>query len=142
MKDKKIIIILSIIAIILIIIGINKFNNNSNTNKTNTKNKIEYNTNKNFTEDKNIDNISFTNIKCSYDGKNSLLEYTITNNKDTSIILNEYELIIKDKDNNILAIIAPVLEQEILPNTSYEASDAIDIDLTKANTLELKLNNN
>lgn len=108
--------------------------------KTPTTTKDEtviYNDNKDVIGDKEIENVSFTNIECSFDGFNSLLTYTITNNGKNSIILGDYELIVKDKDSKILAIMVPGDTSELKPKESFDIGNAIDIDLTKAFKLEL-----
>lgn len=145
MKKKIIIgiIILSILIFSMITIINIKRQNDEITNNTNTptNNKqeetLKYNQNETFTEDKTVANITFTNIHCSYDGVYSLLEYTITNNNSKNLQLGEYEIIVKDKDGNILANLAPTLEYELAPSESYDTANAIDIDLTNAFSLEL-----
>lgn len=108
--------------------------------KTTNETEIKHNTNQQVVEDKEINNITFTNIECSYDGENSLLTYTITNKTTETINLGEYDITIKDKEGNILAILAPTLDQNIAPGESYETGNAINIDLTTAYSIELNLN--
>lgn len=100
---------------------------------------IKQNNNKNFTEDKVINDITFTNITCTYDGVNSLLEYTITNHTDETIHLDQYEIIIKNKDNQVLANLAPSLNQDLAPEEIINTGDSINIDLTTAYSMELVL---
>lgn len=150
MKKKKIskkilvgIIVLCLIltiAIIVIILKNNTPEQSAATNKTNNE-EIKYNTNEGIIEDKQIDNILFSDIECSFDGNTSLLTYKITNNQTESIYLEEYEIIVKDKNDNILAIIAPSITEEIKPNETIETGNVIDIDLTNAYKFELTLNN-
>ncbi len=149
-KEKKkkiliisIILILIIIAIIILIL----FKFPKNTKKTQNENNISNNDsssqdikyNQNITKDKDINGILFTNINCSYDGYFSLLTYTITNNTNETINLNEYEIMIKDKNDNILAIITPNLNQEINSKESIDTGNTINIDLTGAYSMELIL---
>ena len=140
-----------IILICLILIGIggyfiflssdqNASQDETKETETSTNNEVKYNTNQDVISDKIVDNISFTNIECYFDGNSSLLEYTITNHSDKDVNLGEYEITIKDKDDNILAIIAPTLDYVLKPNESYDTGNAIDIDLSKAVKLELNLN--
>ena len=100
---------------------------------------IIYTDNKDIISDKNIGDVTFTNIECSFDGFNSLLTYTITNNSKNNIILGNYELIVKDKDDNILAIMVPGDTKELKPTETIDIENVINIDLTKASKLELNL---
>ena len=147
-KRNLLLVILIILLMGGLIVGLNYFKNGSNkkkdiineSNKVNESN-IKYNTNENFIKDKVSGDISFTNIECVYDGENSLLKYTITNNGDTNVKLNEYEVVVKDKNEEVLAVLVTILDEEIAPKKSYEAGNAIDIDLTDAYILELNLLN-
>lgn len=116
---------------------LNKKDITDNEKDNNQNENIIYNTNKDVINDKEIDNVKFTNIECYFDEFNSLLSYTITNNNKNSIILGDYELIVKDKDNNILAIMVPGDTKELKSNESIDIENIIDIDLTKAYKLEL-----
>jgi len=144
MKEKKKIIIAGGILLLLVIIAILLVFLNKDKkipiDEIRTPDEIQYNNNEQVIGDKEINNITFTNIECSYDGNNSLLTYTITNKTKETINLGEYEITIKDKDGNILAILAPNLDQDIAPNASYDTGNSINIDLTKAYSIELNLN--
>ena len=110
--------------------------------QTNINSNIKNNINQNITKDKNINGISFTNIKYSYNKNISLITYTITNHTKNIINLGIYEIIIKDKSNNILAIIAPNIDHNINPEESYNTSNAIsNIDINKAYSMNIILNN-
>lgn len=126
-----------LLFLISLFIGIKSFNKDENTNINNNNDDIIYNENEDVIGDKKLGNVSFTNIECSFDGFNSLLTYTITNNGKDSIILSDYELIVKDKDNNILAIMVPGDTSELKSKESLDIGNAIDINLTKASKLEL-----
>lgn len=131
-----------LLFLISLFIGIKSFNKEKEPNNKIDNNQTEniiYNDNKDVTSDKEIDNVIFTNIECSFDGFSSLLTYTITNNNKKSIVLEDYELIIKDKDDNILAIMVPGDTSKLKSKESIDIENAIDIDLTKAFKLELRL---
>ena len=134
-NSKIIILIFLIILIILTVFGIIYFNKDEDAQDGNN------NINKEFFSNKEIDNVTFTNIVCSFDGFNSLLTYTVTNNSMDSIFLEDYELIVKDKDSNILAVMVPGDSKELSKNESINIENIIDIDLTKAYSLELRLSN-
>lgn len=147
-KQEKSTIIWSIgivLCLLMFIISMfNVFNKddkpNNNKNKENNRDEnIIYNDNKDVVSDKKVENVEFTNIECSFDGFRSLLTYTITNNGKDSISLDDYEIIVKDKNDNILAIMVPGDTSELKPKESLDIGNAIDIDLTKASKLELRL---
>ena len=119
--------------------GFNKDDKPNNNKENNRDENIFYNDNKDVVSDKKVGNVEFTNIECSFNGFSSLLTYTITNNGKNSIVLGSYEIVVKDKDNNILAIMVPGDTSELKSKESIDIGNAIDIDLTKASKLELRL---
>lgn len=102
-----------------------------------TSQEVKKNTNQEMIKNQTVDGIAFTNIQCTFDGSYSLLEYTITNQTEDRITLDEYELIVKDKAGNILANLAPDLGVELKPQESYSTGNAIDIDLSDAYSMEI-----
>lgn len=126
-------ILLLLIIIIIVIITINSNNNNNPTT-----NDPAYNNNKDVISDKNINGVTFSNIKCSWDGFPSLLEYTVTNNSNQTIILANYEIIIKDKQNKIMAITVPGSNQELKIGESLNLDNILTVDLSEATKIELK----
>ena len=142
-----ILVILIILFITIIVIGKIFTNNKLDTNENKTTGTVDkvnediiYNNNDKVVEDKTIGDITFTNIKCSFDGNYSLLEYTVTNNGQNSIKLGEYEFIVKDKQNNIIAILASSVDYELKSGESYQTGNAIDSDLSNAYAIELQKN--
>lgn len=145
-KQKKSTIIWSIgIALCLLMFimsifnGFNKEDKPSNNKENNRDENAIYNDNKDVVSDKKVGDVEFTNIECSFDGFSSLLTYTITNNGKDSIVLGNYEIVVRDKDNNILAIMVPGDISELKSKESLDIGNAIDIDLSKASKLELRL---
>lgn len=98
-----------------------------------------YNTNEKVIEDKNINNITFSDIECVFDGNNSLLSYTITNNTQNPVTLGEYEIIVKDKKGTVLANLAPRLDLELKPGEAFNTGTSVNIDLSAAYEIELSL---
>ena len=151
-KNTKRNMLIGIAILIILILGgfiiklyYNNKNNTTNdtTSKTESKEEetLKYNTNEGVIKDKEINGITFTNITCTYDGAYSILEYTITNHSNQNINLGEYEIIVKDKNGNILANLAPTLDYELKKEESYNTGNAIDIDLSTASSIELVVNN-
>lgn len=138
MKTKKKILITLFICIIIIIPTIYYKNKNTNNNIK----KIIYNKNKSFTKEHNIEGITFTNIKCSYDGKDSLISYIITNKTDKDIDLKDYKVLVKDKKGTVITNIYVDFNKKLKPNEQKQYRNSIvDVDLSKAYSMELKLNN-
>lgn len=143
MKKKKIMIGSIILCLLLAVtIGLIILKNTYPKTKP-TKNKeeneeIQYNTNSGVTAEKTINNLLFSDIEFSFDGTTSLLTYKITNKSKENISLENYEIIIKDKSDNIIAIVVPSATEEIEPNETIETGNTIDIDLSEAYTLDLK----
>ena len=142
-KSSKLKIVFVIFVIIIVIITAlflkNKSNDNNEYKKSKVKEGIRYNTNKKVVEDKVVDNIKFTNIECTFDGNNSLLSYTITNIGNEKVNLGEYEIIVKDKNGNVLANLGPSLNFDLEPNQPYDTGNSINIDISEAYSIEIQL---
>ena len=112
-KNKKTLKVafLSIVIVMLIIILINNFvlykknlkNKINNSKQTKEKKDVVYNKNKSFKETQTIKNVTFSNIECSFDGKNSLVKYTLSNRTKKKIHIDKYEALIKDKNKVLLS---------------------------------------
>lgn len=140
-KSKQIItiIILLIIFIISLFFIFKKETNEkteTNNKNTNTEEKL------NIEKEQNINNIIFTNINCEYDGHTSILKYTVVNKTDKTINLGTYEIKVKNKNNEVIANIINVLDQDINQNEKVDTATSIDINLTQADSIELVLENN
>ena len=139
-KFKKYLLIIPVIIIIVLIII------NRNTSDLTTKNNIsndgyKYNNNKNFIKNQKVDGIVFKNIKCTYDGSNSLISYTMVNETKKDIYLDNYDIIVKDKNNEKLTKISAHVTQTFKSKESVEmANQVVGVDLTDAYSMELKLN--
>lgn len=123
-NNFKFIFILLIIVIIggvIFILFNNKDTNNNNDNISNNNNeeKDEY----------NVNNILFTDINCEFDGNYSLLTYKIINKRNEVVDLSNYEIIVRDKDDNILANIAPSITNKLMPGEEFDTGNAIDNNL-------------
>ena len=139
-KFKKYLLIIPVIIIIVLIII------NRNTSDLTTKNNIsndgyKYNNNKNFIKNQKVDGIVFKNIKCTYDGSNSLISYTMVNETKKDIYLDNYDILVKDKNNEKLTKISAHVTQTFKSKESVEmANQVVGVDLTDAYSMELKLN--
>ena len=131
--DKKyLLIIVLLIIIVLAFISVNNKNQNDG---------LKYNKNSSFTKSQKVKGIVFKNIECTFDGKDSTISYTMVNENKKKIYLNNYDVIVKDKNNNRLTRIAAHFTDTIAPNKSLDRVDkVVGVDLTDAYYMELKLN--
>ena len=135
LKNKKIMIALGILLILIIILSIVLINNKKPDDG------LTYNKNKSFVKEQNVEGITFKNIKCTYDGKDSIISYTMVNKTKKNIYLNNYDIIVKDKDNNKLTKIVAGVTQTIKPKEEVVMSNQIvGVDLTDAYYMELIVN--
>ena len=136
LNKKRIRGIFILLLIIIIIIGSIKIF----TKENNTDNLV-YNKNKSFLKKQNVGGIVFKDIKCTYDGKNSLISYTIVNKTEKKVNLNNYEIIVKDKNKKMMTKIVFSYNNDLLPNKEVEISNSVrGIDLSDARYMDLKLN--
>ena len=131
-KKHLIIVVVIIIIMVLALIRIN--------HKT-PDDGLKYNKNKSFTKTQTVKGIVFKNIKCTFDGKDSTISYTMINKTNKKIYLNKYDVIVKDKNNNRLTRISAHFTDTLDPNKSIDRVDKIvGTDLSDAYYMELKLN--
>ena len=136
-QKKKLYLLIPVVIIIVIIIGYISTKNDMPNDG------LKYNNNKSFVKKQKVNGIIFKNIKCSYDGKNSLISYTMINETKKKIYLNNYDIIVKDKNSVKITRIAAHVTQTLSPNESVEmANKVVGVDLTNAYYMELKLNTN
>ena len=132
---KRIIILL--IVIILIIFALIKIVSKPDKKVTD---KLVYNKNESFIKQQKIDGVVFKNINCSYDGKNSLISYTIVNETNKKINLSNYDVLVKDKNKVVITRIAANVQQRLEPKKGVDmANSVVGVDLTDAYYMELKL---
>ena len=131
-KKNYIIILVALIVIVLIVIVNNKKTPNDG---------LTYNKNKSFTKEQKVSGITFKNIKCTYNGKDSIISYTMVNETNKTIHLNNYDIIVKDKNKERLTKIVASITQTIEPKKEVTLSnEVIGVDLSNAYYLELKVN--
>ena len=136
---RSLVIVLSCLLIFIVIIHL--FNRKGNIDSFKDSDKLVYNKNKSFLKKHKVTGIVFKNIKCTYDGNNSLLSYTIVNKTSKKINLYNYEIIVKDKNKKTLTKIDFSYNNSLLPNKEIEISNSVvDTDLSDAHYMNLKLN--
>ena len=125
---------LIIVLIVFVVLGVVIFLLSSSIGAISShpadKEHLKYNTNKEFLEDKKIEDLVFSDVKCSFDGESSTISYAIVNNSDKVIHLDEYEIVIKDKDGKVLATINPNYDYDLNAKERFETSNSVSVDLT------------
>ena len=133
-----VIVLLCVLVVIAFLIIINKKDKSNNLVDSDT---AIYNKNNSFLKDHNVTGIVFKDIKCTYDGKNSLITYTIVNTTNKKINLYNYEILVKDKNKKTLTNIEFNYNNSLFPNEEVKISNSvIEVDLTNAYYMNLKIN--
>ena len=98
-----------------------------------------YNHNKSFVQVQEQDGILFKNIKCYYDGKESLITYTISNHTDNDIELKNLEIYVKDKNDKVISKIFMNTNLVLSSNEEKKIENKVlGKDLSNAYKMELK----
>lgn len=127
----------SVFILALVITGVIFFKKNTDTAINDSD--IKYNRNENFLEKQEVGGLRFDDIKCTYDGKVSLLTYKITNITDHEISLTSYEVNVKNKKGEVLTTINLNLETKLNASKSIDIANEVNIDITDAYTMEIKI---
>lgn len=141
-KNKRGVIVVTIILVLLLLfIIITGAHNNNNKNVINDG--LKYNENDSFTKKQKISGIAFKDIKCTYDGRNSLISYTMKNTTRKEIYLSNYIVYVKNKDKQTISKIVVKSEQKFTPKEEVSmANQVVGVDLTDAYYMELELDTN
>ncbi|MBQ3468529.1 MAG: hypothetical protein IJH18_00500 [Bacilli bacterium] len=103
-------------------------------------NDLTYNRHKSFLKSQNIGGIVFKDIECTYDGKNSLIKYTIVNKTRKKVYLNNYDVLVQDKKKKLITKISASYKDTLKPKEKVERADSVvGTDLSKAHYMKLKL---
>ena len=136
-KIKKIYIIIICLICLLMFFGLIKL---IGSNSKEVDDNLIYNKNKSFIKHQKINGIAFKDINCTYDGKNSLITYTIINETNNYIYLSNYDVIIRDKNKQIITKIVASYSENIPPKKKISmANSVIGVNLSNAYYMELKL---
>ena len=137
MKKKKNMIIAIILIIVILIIVLSK-------TVFSSKEKVKiYNNNESFKQNQEKDGFTFEKISCYYDGKESQINYVISNHTDKNVNLKNYELLVKDKDDKVISNIFIGSVISLAPNEEKKIENkVIGRDLSNAYKLELNTNVN
>ena len=141
MKNK-----ISIIVIILLMVAclvgallINSDGKSSNHIKT-KKNGVVENLNKGITKDQKYEELDFTETSLSYvKGTGTTYRVTVTNNTNKVIDIEAIDIILKDKDGNVITTLYGYLGGKIEPLQENSIKTTTKEDLTNAYSVEYKV---
>ena len=130
---KKILISITIVlAATLLLTGCGK-------KKEETKNDVKTNTEENVVKDQEVDGLKMTNTSLTITNGISTLVTEVSNNTGSDYQLEEFTIIIKDKNDNVLATIPGYVGETIENGSTKTIDSSIDIDLSNAASVEYKI---
>jgi len=142
MKFKKIIIILWILVLVSLPIYIFMFKKGDNQNSIPEKNEVKEETKKENKQQyiKITDDLMIKDYEITYDKDNKKwsLNLTIINSSDKDIKLGKYEVLLYDKDNNLIK--ADLIDYQITINKSSSNKIYLESleDISKTDHIEVK----
>ena len=138
MKNK----ILTIILIILLVLlgGVSTiyiiFNNDKDVTKDKKESDYVIIESNELGKDREFLGLNFSDVKVESNGKRSKYSVTITNNTDKDIQLGKYNIIFKDKNDNVVGIFVGYVDGVIKVGDVVSPTIEADIDLSDAYTLQ------
>ena len=138
--NKTVILRIGAWALIILVVFLSIFGLVKLFDKKEPDDGLTYNKNRSFIKEQKVEGILFKNIKCSFDGKDSLITYDMINTTNKKIYLNNYDVIVKDKDKNMITKIVASYSHDINPKKAeHMANSVVGTDLSNAYYMELKV---
>ena len=100
------------------------------------KDEVKSNTNTNVIKDQQVEGLSLTNTSLTTSNGQSTLVTVVSNPTTEKIAVKSFDIIIKDKDGNILITLLGYVGEEIPAGESRTITSSAEIDLTKATSVE------
>ena len=107
--------------------------------KETKKDEVKVNTNKEVIKDQEVDGIKMTNTSMVTTNGITKLTTSVTNDTDTDYKLNEYMIIIKDKEGKEIVKIPGYVGDTIKAGETRTINSSVDIDLSKAASIEYEV---
>ena len=136
---KKIInisLVLMICTLVLTGCG-NKTDKTNNTTKKDSE--IQVNTNQDVIKDQEVEGIKMTNTSMTTKDGVTTFQTTVTNNTGSDYKLNEYNILVKDKDGNVIKTIPGYVGSTIKNGESKTLKSTTNADLTGAVSVEYEV---
>lgn len=133
LKEKKLIIGLVIVVILVgLITGIKLLSKGE---------KIVINDKEDVVSNKEVSNISFTNIEYYYDGTTTTVFMNITNNNEQTVVLGDFIANIYDKNGKFIEKFEPTTAYELKQDETMELEFNCPKDLSSAYKMDIELPN-
>lgn len=100
------------------------------------KDEVKSNTNTNVIKDQQVEGLSLTNTSLTTTNGQSTLVTVVSNPTTEKIAVKSFDIIIKDKDGNIIITLLGYVGEEIPAGESRTITSSAEIDLTKATSVE------
>ena len=102
----------------------------------------DYNLDKNINGKQNIEGILFENILFKVDLENVEISTKVKNNNETDFYLENFQMIIKDKNGNILTTLNQTVEENLAANSEVTYNNKYTLNLINATSIEYNVNIN
>ncbi len=129
---KKFILLLMVYISLVSFCACSKKDNNDN----------DYNLDKNINGKQNIEGILFENILFKVDLENVEISTKVKNNNETDFYLENFQMIIKDKNGNILTTLNQTVEENLAANSEVTYNNKYTLNLINATSIEYNVNIN
>ena len=134
-KNNKIIIFLvvlfvSLIVSLLILLNFLVFSKNEIDQPNNNINVIKQNENESINEVKVLNGLTFESTTIVYKDGISTLKTKVTNNDSNDYLNDEFKILIKDKENNVITELLGFIYGGVKANESRFVVSSVDIDLS------------
>lgn len=90
-------------------------------------------------KDQQVESFEFTNTSLVYENNASVLETLVTNKSDKTEYLSEFDILVKDKDGNVIVTLTGFIGSSIGAGESRVIASTYSEDLTKAASIEYKI---
>lgn len=129
---KKFILLLMVYISLVSFCACSKKDNNDN----------DYNLDKNINGKQNIEGILFENILFKVDLENVEISTKVKNNNEIDFYLENFQMIIKDKNGNILTTLNQTVEENLAANSEVTYNNKYTLNLINATSIEYNVNIN
>ena len=116
--------------------GCNKKEENK---KTETTEEVKVNTNKEVVKEQEVEGIKMTNTSLRTENGISTLQTDVTNSTSTDYKLDEYTIIVKDKDGKEIVRMPGYVGDTIKAGETKTINSSVDIDLSNAASIEYEV---
>ena len=135
MKEKTI----KISILLLMSIGLITGCSCSKKEEEKKKPDIKVNTEENVVKDQEVEGIQMTNASMITEDGLTTFQTKVTNNTGSDYTLNEYNIIVKDKEGNIIKTIPGYVGSTIKVGETKELKSTTNADMSKAYSVEYEV---